>query len=589
MVDRSLIDREAARTRAQMQRAGREADRSTRTLSQGGGARRGPDLRLSFGGSRAPRSASHFHHNRKYSNRARAHRAPGSAVAKVRYDLRLDRPEHERTDLDYTYICAPPGTPEMALDPVSMALASESSLGKKATLRARIMSHETIALPAQLNDDQRRELARQVAHLYREKMGVPIYLAIHKPNKNDNWHIHLSHPLREVLDDEKGGFKLGQKIMFEQQAAVRREAGLQPTNHGELKSLRTQLAATIANSMETADLDRHMCERWRWGHLKLGDQVAKAEERGDLEFVTDNAGRDPTRHEGPNPSDWRAASQDPVRQTAKTHNQDTATDVPGPELMTRTLLSRVIDQASKARITDPEHLRMLARDHCLSIHWVRSKGGKDAAVTGLQIQMAGGPKISGKQAGASLNDLKRQFGWDAPPAYVRYPAKSGEAFDAYAQAVRRAGLNIDPGQPKDLLPNVLAAIEADSTARRLRAQAAATAAPLAARAAGAMAHEPPPIFQHVQEDEMQDSKKVGQAAGAVATVASVAKFTPAAPVAATVELGARATQAAALADQASGGRISATSPMAGIPGVGGSLKQKQQGQQQQHRPRPRCG
>ena len=587
MVSDSFVDRaaELARRR-EMDHAGRQADRSTRKLAASDNRQRGP---------RAPKTASRFHFNKKYSNRAKAHRAPSSAVVKLKYDFRLDRPEGGRNDLDFVYVCGPDGIPESALDPIQMAFASEDALGRKANLKARIMGHDTIALPADLIKSQRHELVRNLADHYQKTLGVPVYCAAHLPDSgNRNYHLHLSHPLRNVHDDGKGGFRLGEKILFEQRPNVRKEAGLSPTNHNDLKNLRMNVANIIADSMSDAGLDCQQSERWRHGHLRLSQQLQEASKRGDTQFIDDNFGRDPTRHEGPNTAEWSVRPNDPKRVAAITHNRDVAMYEAGPELITRTLLNRVLDQSKKISITDPEQFRMLARDHGLSIHWIRKKGDKTAPVSGVQYQIVGGPKIAGKQVGASIGDLKRRFGWAESPAYHRYPARTGPEFEKYSQCILDAGLSITPGTPKDLLPNAIAVIHQE--AERLKTQAVQSF-PRVVAAAGDAAN-PQQNFHHLESEQMKeihrpdqsDGEQLAKSAGIVATAASAAKFIPgAAPVAWTVEVAARATQAAVKIDQASGGAASKLSPMAGIRGIGGArpAARTPAGQTHQYRPGPR--
>ena len=493
----------------------------------------------------APMSASQFHHNRKFSNRAGAHRAPRSATAKIAYDLDLGRDSrHEISRVDYVFVSAGPDTPHAALDSMRMAQACETATGKRANSRARLMGHDTIALPHILSPDARRALVRQIADDIRNSLdGVPVCAATHTPDPGRrNWHLHASFPLRHVHSiGDRGDFRLGDKVMFEQRPQVRRAAGLPATNHSELRAIRARIAGRIADALAADGHEYHVSERWRHGHLRLHEQVAAAARRGDVQFVIENAHRDASHKEGLGASRWRHAAGDGKRASAVGHNADVRQQcemrTPGTQTIMRTLVGRVLAEAQRAGISDPEHIRMLARDHGLSISWVRKRGGRGTPVTGVQVHIPGGPVLSGRAVGASLGELSRQFGWQAPPAYVRYAAKTGLEFEAYAAQVRAAGLNIIPGQPRDLLHNALNACLQKADQLEAQAQAARAANPL----------------QEVKMVQPQNSGasvpvEVREAATKVRRVARVVRFVPpAAPMATAVEQGAVVVESVASA------------------------------------------
>lgn len=436
-----------ATIRAELNRAGREADRNTRKL----GRKRRGGIRLGV-----PKSASKFYFNLKSSSIAGSRGAPSSAVSKVAYDLRLD--EHEsRGDLDQRFVFLPRHLPASAADPLAAALACQqrAAASKYANSRTRQMLHTTVALPAHLTTEQRHHLVQKLSAIHSEKLGarrLPVFAGAHLPHGESlNFHVHLSMPAYEVRPTPGGGFEMAERLPFLMRPPERRARGLPPTNHQDLRDLRAAVADAIADACHEAGMAFHAAERWRHGHKRLHEQVEAAAVRGDLLFVADNALRDVSHHEGP--AAHRHTSQ--RRELAETHNADQAEI--GPALLTRTLLSRVLDQAAKAGLAHPEHLRMLARDMGLAIEWVKASPKRTAPVTGLRVRMDGGPVLTGREVSCTLFDLRRRFGWTESPAYARYAPKAGPEFDTYAAAVLAAGLGVAPGQPRDLFPHAVSA------------------------------------------------------------------------------------------------------------------------------------
>ncbi|MVW80113.1 MobA/MobL family protein [Bordetella sp. 02P26C-1] len=594
----------ASRVRAEANRAGREADQKTRAIGRGQNKNRG---RIPM----APPSSSKYHAYTNFSNRAGSRKSPKSAINKVNYDYELKRKETEISRLDYVYVSAPDGTPTNALDPLLMAQACERSLAKRANNNAHIMGHGEISLPHELTKEQRHKLVRDIADAYRDRLGVPIYTATHEPHDgNRNWHVHPSYPLREVLTDGKGGFRLGNKLPDFQRYNQRKDAGL-PPRPTFIKDMREVVAALCADALRDAGVDHHLAERWRHGNKTLPAQVDAAMARGDVLFVAENYGRDPTRKEGNSTNLWRTKSKSEQRRAAEQHNRDVQAGTLGPEALTRTLVNRVLTLAKRAGINDPEAIRMLARDHSLSIEWVRAKGGKGAPVTGVRVQMQGGPKVAGKVVGASLPELRRRFNWTDPPTYHRYPSKEGPTFDQYAQAVQTAGLDVTPGQTQDMLSQTVSA--GLKRFERLTGKAlknAASAAPMGAaldpatsaagtsgEAAGlklpgplesdtsvsiTTSREGDNMVRHLKKSQQQkpNSQTSGETAGTVAIIAG----------AAAIEGGARAVHFGSKIDPAIGDKASKlVSPMAGIRGIqglgsGGMKRRNQRHQRRKHRP-----
>lgn len=443
--DAEAIGRQIARA---FQRAARAADRSTRNLSRGGGGgRSGGRMPIAGRARRAPGSSSQYHLHVKKSRASGATKSPVSSVNKVKYDLGLDEKDPHTDRVKIVLIDAPEGTPHPARNPLTMAAACETRAhqSKFANSHTGQMTHIDTALPNNLSADRLATLASDINKTISEQFKAPTFSGVHLDY--GNFHIHSSLPLFEVHDDGRGGFYLGDRIDHAKRPDEREALGLPRQPAGELRELRQKIAHLIADSVAeelTDQPDReqahHTAERWRHGHLTLGQQVEKAAARGDVQFVLDNLNRDATRKEGPRPHSGSFSKSDPKREQTEAYNAEAGKPIttPAPELITRTLVSRVVDLAQKAEIDTPEGFRMLARDHGLSVHWSAAKGGE--GVQGVTFSVASGPRVAGQRAGASLGTLQKKLGWAERPTYRRFAPRKGDEWDAYQEKIKSAGI-----------------------------------------------------------------------------------------------------------------------------------------------------
>lgn len=443
--DVEAIGRQIARA---FQRAARAADHSTRNLSRGSGGRRGGGHMPTAGRARrAPSSASQFHLHVKKSKASGAGKAPVSCKSKVLYDLGLGENDPHQDRVKVAFVSAPPDTPNAARDPLRMADAclKRARRSKYANSRTGQMLHFDAALPNNLTLDRLARLAGDINQKISDQFNAPAYSGVHLDY--GNFHIHSSVPLYEIHGDGKNGFTLGDRIDHAKRPSEREALSLPRSPAGELRELRRHIANLIADAVaEEHPDDPHTAERWRHGHHTLARQVEEAARRGDVQFVLDNLNREATRKEGPPPGAWRATPPGGRRQEAIEHNKQAGkpASVPAPELITRTLASRVIHLAEKAQIDKPEEFRMLARDHGLSVAWVPSKEG---GVQGVTFAVAGGPRIAGRRLGASLGVLQRQLQWDGRPSYRRFAPKNGDEHDEYIRKIEAA--DIKPSNSTD--------------------------------------------------------------------------------------------------------------------------------------------
>lgn len=501
-------ERDAERDEQQIarmfQRAARAADRSTRSMSRGGGGRRGGG-RMPIAGRtrRAPGSASQYHMHAKKSRASGAGKSPISSVSKVKYDLGLDKKDPHADRVKIVLIDAPEGTPHAARNPLMMAAACETRArqSKFANSNTGQMMHFDAALPNNLSADRLATLSSNINRTISEQFKVPAFSGVHLDY--GNFHIHSSIPLYEVHDDGKGGFRLGDRIDHAKRPDEREALGLPRQPAGELRELRQKVADLIADAVADELKDHpdreaahHISERWRHGHLTLPQQVEQAARRGDVQFVLDNLNRDATKKEGPRPQAGFSKS-DPKREATEAHNKEAGkpSAVPGPELITRTLVNRVVDLAQKAEIDTPEGFRMLARDHGLSVHWSPAKNGP--GVQGVTFSVAGGPRVAGQRAGASLGTLQKKLGWQERPEYRRFAPRKGPEWDEYQKKIQAAGIKPSDATAQAIKVTLsrLAKLEEQAlkVAKAKETPQAAPAAPLVESAPdqGAQKVEPP--------------------------------------------------------------------------------------------------
>lgn len=457
----------AASAARAVDRSTRDSDRHARAGRRGGGA-------IAIRSRRAPVSASQFHLHVKRSNRAGSRRAPASAVNKILYDLGLDKPGADAR-VAGLFICLPDDCPTLAADALLMAQACEARATKEkfANSRTGQMLHFDIALPNFLDAHRQAALAKQINESLSEALHVPSYAAVH--DDRGNAHLHASLPLYAVQDDGAGGYVLSERIMHAQRPAIREAAGLPKSKASELAAIRATVANLIADSVaeqltnEPPHISKHLVERWRCGHFKLEQQVIRAAERGDIEFVEQNAQRDPTKKEGPGARrDWSEQSRDGRRHGAKSHNENVQE---GVESITKASVQRALRLADAAKIDDPELLRQFLRDQGITMRYVGTLGQKARGVT---YQLSDGPALAGRSLSASLGDLKRRYHWAETPAYQRNLRLSSEQQRQYRDALSRS--QTSPTNLADAAPAAL-----QRRADKLREQAA-QAAPLAGSA-----------------------------------------------------------------------------------------------------------
>lgn len=362
-------------------------------------------------GARVAPSASQYSVNVSYSNRAKAHGSPASCVSKFEYDYQLKSIDGSR--VDFTYISASSVHSVIVKNPIQFVRACEATAGRQAN--SRQMKHVMVALPGEdLSDSGRERLVIAICDLVREFFeGQPVFGAVHCPSSGEeNYHLHLSHGLRNIQMRSPTEYTLGERIMSEQRPKIRLAAGLSPTNHSELRALRAQIAELIANALAEERVDPHRVERWRCGHLSLSKQVRCAEGRGDHVFARDHIWRDPTDHEGYGGSNRSERWAETQMKLLKQYGNAFPSPAVGAKSLTIEVVALVLRLAKQRGIRRFAHLRMLALDHDLIIRRTRHKrkNGTQGAEAGLSYQLIGGPIFLGRKIEFTLHHVCRVLG-----------------------------------------------------------------------------------------------------------------------------------------------------------------------------------
>jgi hypothetical protein len=123
---------------------------------------------------------------------------------------------------------------------------------------SRVAREFEVALPAELNPEQRLALARTFSQELADRYGVAVDLAIHDPKpgrESNNFHAHVLATTREVT--ETG---LGAKTGMDMSGVLRAQQGL-PTGHEEYYEVRKRWAELMNQSFREANIDARVDHR----------------------------------------------------------------------------------------------------------------------------------------------------------------------------------------------------------------------------------------------------------------------------------------------------------------------------------------
>ncbi|EAN7721589.1 Ti-type conjugative transfer relaxase TraA [Salmonella enterica] len=141
-------------------------------------------------------------------------------------------------------------TPEGIAAPQREALwnAAEAAENRK---DARIAREWRAALPVELSDAERRELAREFGQYIADRFGVAVDVCVHAPDKEGderNFHVHMLATTRQIEADGS----LGKKASIELGNKDRERAGIPGTTQQELVEIRAHWAELTNLALERA-------------------------------------------------------------------------------------------------------------------------------------------------------------------------------------------------------------------------------------------------------------------------------------------------------------------------------------------------
>ena len=218
-----------------------------------------------------------------------------SAVAAAAYRAGV-RLEDARTGLIHDYsrrsgvVCAEILTPDGGpADRAQLWNAAETAERRK---DARTGREWVLALPEELDAEQRRELARGFAQQLVDRYGVAVDMAIHEPSREGderNHHVHVFATTRQVSRDESGALVMGEKAACE--LSDHKRKALDPTMKPaaeevtELRQLWERLAnealerAGSAERIDSRSLEAQGIDREPTAHV--GPSATAMERRGE--------------------------------------------------------------------------------------------------------------------------------------------------------------------------------------------------------------------------------------------------------------------------------------------------------------------
>ncbi|MEF3082733.1 MobA/MobL family protein [Luteimonas sp. SMYT11W] len=219
-----------------------------------------------------------YHTRIKMFSRSKGHSAVAAAAYRAGLllfdDMTGIKHDYRRRSGVVTTRCfAPLGAPEWATEPQQLWREVRMKEKRKDSQEAREFE---IALPCELTDEQRSDLAWDICRDLVGRYGFAIQASIHEPptRGGQNWHLHALATTRRIRDNG-----LHDKT---------RELDGGASGKAEVEWVREMVASRTNDHLAAAGHEA------RVDHRNFGDQLTAAIEEGDLERAAELAGREAT-------------------------------------------------------------------------------------------------------------------------------------------------------------------------------------------------------------------------------------------------------------------------------------------------------
>ena len=150
-------------------------------------------------------------------------------------------------------------TPEGVPVPERAALWNAAEAAEKRK-DARVAREWRAALPHELNDADRKELATRMGQAIADRYGVAVDVCIHAPDKDGddrNFHVHMLATTRTIGEDGT----LGAKAVIELANKDRQKAGIPGTSQGDITDIRRQWGELTNEALERAEISARVDHR----------------------------------------------------------------------------------------------------------------------------------------------------------------------------------------------------------------------------------------------------------------------------------------------------------------------------------------
>ena len=351
-----------------------------------------------------------------------SHAGGHSAAAKDEYIEREGRYDEDRSEVEHS---ESGHMPEWAEDD---AHTYWEAADEHERVNGRLYREVVFALPNELDERERRELALEFAQSLTVKERLPYTLAIHRglsdePGKPDNPHCHLM--ISERMND---GLDRTPETWFKRHNRAHPERG------GALKSRSTRPVEWLENTRKSwADYANRALERAgspeRIDHRALAERAEEARESGDLGRAAELS-REPNVHLGPGPHMERRQEKSVVVETAREvsdRNDEWAQEWDG------------LERAEQRRNTEIERLR---REMAVVEARVRETYDRIRTAIDRRIRQARRAIRQGSEAAARAGERLGRAGRSLDQA-VRAGAASAHRVNEYARRAHRARREID--------------------------------------------------------------------------------------------------------------------------------------------------